>query len=248
MNITEDMHVHSTFSDGRSTLYENVEAAITRGLRRFASVDHVRRDTTWLPTYIGEVGRLKKAFRGRLEIEVGVEAKILNELGELDLPPNIDGVDCILAADHQFPLGDRCYNPTEICGFVRAGTITPSALVDALLTSYDRVMRRYRNQNVILAHPFSILPKVGLSESQIADESIRLLARRARETGTRVEISERWRCPSARIAGMLDERGVGIYFSTDSHAAEDIGRYDYVAGVARQLRSARALREGDGRA
>jgi histidinol phosphatase-like PHP family hydrolase len=46
--LDEDFHVHSTFSDGESTLVENVRAARERALRTLCLVDHVRRDTARL--------------------------------------------------------------------------------------------------------------------------------------------------------------------------------------------------------
>ena len=41
--LDEDFHVHSTFSDGESSLAQNVRAARERGLRTLCLVDHVRR-------------------------------------------------------------------------------------------------------------------------------------------------------------------------------------------------------------
>jgi len=48
----EDFHVHSTFSDGASTLAENVRVARERRLRTLCLVDHVRADTAWLPDFV----------------------------------------------------------------------------------------------------------------------------------------------------------------------------------------------------
>jgi hypothetical protein len=49
------MHVHSTFSDGRNTLEENVAQAERVGLRALRCVDHVRTDTKWVPTFTAAV-------------------------------------------------------------------------------------------------------------------------------------------------------------------------------------------------
>ena len=49
----------------------------------------------------------------------------------------------------------------------------------------------------VLAHPFSILPKMGLTEADIPDDALALLAGRCRETGTPVEVNEKWRCPGS---------------------------------------------------
>jgi histidinol phosphatase-like PHP family hydrolase len=49
--LDEDYHVHSTFSDGESSIVQNVRAARERGLRTLCLVDHVRRGTEWLPEF-----------------------------------------------------------------------------------------------------------------------------------------------------------------------------------------------------
>ena len=43
--IAEDMHVHSTFSDGKGSIAENIAEAERLGLRRMTCVDHVREST-----------------------------------------------------------------------------------------------------------------------------------------------------------------------------------------------------------
>src|SRR3984957_19709133 len=104
VGLDEDFHVHSTFSDGASTLAQNVAAARDRGLRTLCLVDHVRQDTAWVPEFTAAVA----PYRGQhgLRVLAGVEAKILDTAGHLDLPPglrNIGGIDLVLIADHQFP-------------------------------------------------------------------------------------------------------------------------------------------------
>src|ERR1700729_2896982 len=102
VGLGEDFHVHSTFSDGASTLAENVAAARERGLRTLCLVDHVRQDTTWVPEFAAAVA----PYRGEpgLRVLAGVEAKILDTCGHLDLPAQLDdSVDLVLVADHRVP-------------------------------------------------------------------------------------------------------------------------------------------------
>ena len=100
--LDEDHHVHSTFSDDAvSTVAENVRAARDRGLRVVCLADHVRQSSPWVPEFVAAVRELRPA--PGLEVLAGVEAKILNGAGELDLPPSLPGVDRVLIADHQYP-------------------------------------------------------------------------------------------------------------------------------------------------
>src|ERR1700685_314227 len=99
--LDEDFHVHSTFSDGESSLAENVQAARERALRTLCLVDHVRRGTAWLPELTPAVAPFRTQPGPR--VLAGVEAKILDTSGRLDLPSGLDGIDLVLIADHQFP-------------------------------------------------------------------------------------------------------------------------------------------------
>lgn len=223
----EDMHVHSTFSDGKHTVAQNLAQAEQLGLRRFACVDHVRIDSTYVPDFVAEVHR-QRPGRG-MDVFVGVEAKILNGSGLLDLPSDLRGVDLLYAADHQFPLGERCYKPREIRQRLEEGSLTAAQVFTALIAATEGVLHRY--PRVVLAHLFSIIPKVGLREDDIPDSSIAALAWAAKCTSAAIEIDERWRCPSARTIQLFFQAGVPIFSSTDSHTKETIGIYSYVSDV-----------------
>ena len=59
MNARQDMHVHSTFSDGRDPIEDNVAEAEALGLTALDCVDHVRADTDWVPDYVAAVRRIR---------------------------------------------------------------------------------------------------------------------------------------------------------------------------------------------
>ena len=106
----QDMHVHSTFSDGNNTIEENIEEAESLGLQQLTCVDHVRVDTDYLPDYVEAIEHLRPTTG--IELICGIEAKLLNTAGDLDLPPVLpEGIDRIYAADHQVPLADGPHHP-----------------------------------------------------------------------------------------------------------------------------------------
>ncbi len=228
IRLDEDLHVHSTFSDGKGTVEENVAAATELGLRRLGCVDHVRANTTWVPEFVREVRRHQR--KGGPHLLACVEAKLLDTHGRLDLPENIEGIDRVFVADHQFPLPGRCAAPGEVKALLEGGTYTAADAVDMLVTAYVCSLRCA--PRVVFAHLFSILPKVGLCEEDVGEGQLLRLAHAIRHAGAWVEIDERWRCPSMRIARLLAAHGVSLVASTDAHLAKRIGRYDYVASVA----------------
>lgn len=231
LDLTVDAHVHSTFSDGRDRPGTNVARASALGLHSIGLVDHVRVDTSWLPDYVRTVDGLKR--RSALDVTCGVEAKLLDTAGRLDMPNLPSGVDWVVAADHQVPLGSAPVPPAKIRQMLVDGEVGPCEVLESLLEATAAAAERH--DNVLVAHLFSALPKCGLSEAIVCDQRVLALARRLAQAGARVEISERWRCPSVRVARIMRSAGVELVASTDSHRAATIGCYDHVREVARSL-------------
>jgi putative hydrolase len=230
----QDMHVHSTFSDGRDTIEDNVAEAERLGLLELTCVDHVRADTAWVGDYAAAVARVDAATPVRLAC--AVEAKLLDTSGHLDLPSGLEGVDAIYAADHQVPLADGPYAPREVKALIADGTVSAIEVIVAIVTSTSAALRRH--STVVIAHMFSVLPKLGLSEDQVPPALLDELAEVAAQTGARIEISERWRCPGPRTLRPFRHRGVPILLSTDSHRSDTIGRYSYCISVLAELADA----------
>lgn len=220
----QDMHVHSTFSDGNNTIEENIEEAESLGLEQLTCVDHVRVDTDYLPDYVAAIERLRPTTG--VELICGIEAKLLNTAGDLDLPPELPaGIDRIYAADHQVPMIDGPHHPRDVKAGLEDGSITSETVIGSIIEATAGACEKY--DDVVIAHMFSILPKVGLEEAAVPEEALAGLAETAARTGSMIEISERWSCPDARTLRPFVEAGVPVLMSTDSHKREHIGRYEF---------------------
>ena len=229
--LDEDFHVHSTFSDGASTLAENVAAARERGLRTLCLVDHVRRDTAWVPEFTAAVA----PYRGQpgLRVLAGVEAKILDTRGHLDLPARLDDrVDLVLVADHQVPSAAGPVHPATVLREMENGTTTAAQIIEDLCRATANAVSPARcPRRPLLAHLFSVLPKVGLAEDDIPGSVLAELAWRIARSGALVEVNEKWSCPSPRTVAALAAAGVPLVAGSDSHHCRDIGRYESVAAT-----------------
>ena len=222
--LDEDFHVHSTFSDGASTLAENVESARDRELRTLCLVDHVRRDTAWVPDFIAAVGQYR--HQPGLRVLAGVEAKILDTSGQLDTPPDLSGIDLVLIADHQFPSDDGPVHPAEVRAAISCGGMTAAEAIERLCeATANSLGTSFRS---LLAHLFSVLPKIGLNEAMVPDPLLTHLAKRVAHAGTMIEVNEKWSCPSVRTVTAMATAGVSLVAGSDSHHCRNIGIYDSV--------------------
>ncbi|MFJ9082604.1 PHP domain-containing protein [Streptomyces sp. NPDC102384] len=250
--LGSDLHTHTDFSDGHDPLDRVVAAAEAAGLHTLVVTDHVRADTSYLPEYVAAVRAARNHTRVRLVC--GVEAKIMDTEGRIDLPDDLTGIDHIAIADHRFPLPEGPAHPDEVRERIEAGTLTPAEALDHLLTATTRAVARVpAGRTAHLAHLFSVLPKAGLEESALEGSALNErapdgsaldathlapLARACRQHNVAVELNEKWRCPTPRTAALLARAGVRLAAGSDAHHADAVGVFPWVA---------QALTETEGR-
>jgi putative hydrolase len=116
---------------------------------------------------------------------------------------------------------------------IDVGLMTPEETVDGLIDATVHAIGRtaeagHRPQ---LAHLFSLLPQLGLDESDVDSAQLDRLARACRDGGAAVEVNEKWGCPGPAAIAAFRAAGVELVPSTDSHQAEDVGRYQRVPGL-----------------
>ena len=75
--VNVELQVHTTWTDGRSTIAEQLEGAQRRGLATIAFTKHVRRDTNWFVGFAAAVREEARRFP-ELTVLVGCEAKALD--------------------------------------------------------------------------------------------------------------------------------------------------------------------------
>jgi DNA polymerase (family X) len=105
-DITTDYHIHSTWSDGKSTIAQNVEMAIAKGLQSIAIVDHSQGLKIAHGLSVEDVLAKKQeiiTLRSQypnIKILMGSEVDIKSD-GSLDYPDEIlDQLDLVVAAIH----------------------------------------------------------------------------------------------------------------------------------------------------
>ena len=105
-----DFHTHSTLDDGKSTLEEMAAAAYDLGLTHFGFSGHSFEEYGQdfclpkknVPIYLEAARKLQEAYRGRMEVFVGME---LDYFGE-----NPGGLDYVIGSAHWVTQGEAaCY-------------------------------------------------------------------------------------------------------------------------------------------
>ncbi|MGB3763769.1 MAG: PHP domain-containing protein [Ornithinimicrobium sp.] len=225
-----DWHTHSDVTDGADPLSAMVDAGRAAGLHTLGLSDHVRADTTWLPDYVATVRGLG---HGEMSLRCGVEAKMLDSSGALDAPPGLEALDYLLIADHQYPSAQGPVHPRVVSEQVASGALGPETVISTVIAATAAAVAA-SPVPAIVAHLFSLLPKCGVDESLVHEDMLEPLITAARRAEARVEVNEKWRCPSKRVVDHLSRYGVEITAGSDAHRAVDVGRWSYLREVTAQ--------------
>jgi putative hydrolase len=222
-----DLHTHSDLTDGTASPEAMATAAQAAGLHTWGLSDHVRVDSDWVVEYAARVRGLR---RDGLLIRCGVEAKMLDRSGRLDLPRSLPELDYVLVADHQFPGPDGPVHPREVARRIEARETASDEVLETLVAATCAAVASspYRP---IVAHVFSLLPKLGLTEADLTREHLAALADGCLRAGAAIEINEKWRCPTLATIAALSDAGVELVAGSDAHRSDDVGAWSYLDTV-----------------
>lgn len=94
-----DYHIHADVTDGNMKINEIIKECKKLGLKRIAITEHISKNPTY--DWFNFRDNIKKIKVSGLKILVGVEAKVLNEKGELNVSERIlKEADIVLGSVH----------------------------------------------------------------------------------------------------------------------------------------------------
>jgi len=213
-DIRGDLHVHSTFSDGISSIEEIVNKAIELGYEYIAITDHSKSlkiarglDEGRLREQLEHIKNLNQKVKG-IRILTGMEVDILPD-GSLDMNDDIlKELDVVIASIHS--------------GFKQDQKTLTSRIVNACHNPYVK----------IIAHPTGRL----IGRRAAYDVDMDKVMEAAAETGTVLEINsspDRLDLNDVHVKRAA-EMGIKIAIDTDAHSTEALSDMRYGVWVARR--------------
>lgn len=213
-DIKGDLHMHSTYSDGASSIEELVIKAISLGYSYIAITDHsftlsvanaMTRDKFF--SIYEEVKRLREKYRG-FEILVGMEVDIFGD-GELDCHKDIlDMLDVVVIAIHS--------------RFQMSKKQMTKRIVKAM--SHPRAN--------VLAHPTGRL--LGVRDSYEVDIEELLNAARNYQVALELNASPLRLDITSDVCRRAKELGAKVCINTDSHSIDQMDNMYLGVGTARR--------------
>ena len=110
---SSDMHMHSTWSDGKGSPEDIISKATEIGLKRICITDHLRRESTYYQDAYHEICKLRSS--ADIEVYTGFEAKIEDFNGNIDASTeNLKLADLSIASVHRFPIGRKLLDARDV--------------------------------------------------------------------------------------------------------------------------------------
>ena len=232
----KDFHVHTTFSDGRSTPEEVVQAAIALGMTDLGFSDHsyTAFDTRYclskdrIPRYRAEIAALKEKYESQIRILCGIEQDFWSDEPATEYDYVIGSVHYIRLGDTYIPVDEGNQILKDAARDCFDGDIY--TLIEEYFNTVARVVQK-TGANII-GH-FDLISKFNETGELFDDTHPRYIAAwqaaadRLLETGVPFEIntgaiSRGYRTtpyPAAPIREYLRTRGAKFLLSSDSHRA-----------------------------
>lgn len=215
-DLRGDVHMHTTASDGRSSIREMADAAIACGYQYIAITDHSKNlamtnglDEKRALEHIARIREVDGEMKGKIRVFAGIEVDILAD-GALDLADEVLAqMDVVIASVHT--------------RFEQSREEMTARVLRAIENPYVRILGHPTGRLLLRREPFAL--DTGSVLRRAAELGVAMEHNAAPE---RLDLNDR----DLRLA---KELGCKIVINSDSHDCRNLGKMGY--GV-RQLRRA----------
>ena len=234
-----DLHVHTSFCDGKNTAEEMAEAALAAGIDTLGFSGHsytsfdggycMSPEATEL--YRAEALRLREKYKGRLNILLGVEQDIF-----ADYPAT--GFDYVIGSVHYFKIDGRFFPVDKSAAVQRAvaNEYFGGDMIGLACLYFEEASRAVEATGADIVGHFDLITKFNEGGALFDESDPRYVdawqraALRLLDSGALFEINtgaitRGYRTspyPSAAIRAFLREHGAKFVFSSDSHRKDSL--------------------------
>lgn len=212
-----DFHLHTSFTDGTDTVESCIRSALGQGLKTIAFSEHVslseERLNAWFQTFLDEVDRCRQAYP-EIEIYTGVEAKVLDYEGNLNVPQYcIESVDFLMGVVHTYPGEASMGFATNVV------KLSPDA---ARATELRASLAVLENPQVsVIGHVGAVYSKYF---GQLPLVDFNKVIEKAAERGVAFEVNARYHKTFMKdLLALCVEHRASVTLGSDAHTPESVG-------------------------
>jgi len=230
-----NLHTHTTYSDGKGTVRENIESAIKKNIISLGFSDHsfTPCDTSYCmmledyEKYCTEVKALAAEYKNDIPVFLGIEKDYYSEIDR-------NMFDYVIASVHYIVRGGDCYaidhtaKDQQDC----RDNVFGGNMMDFVKCYYEMVMEQAQACKPDVIGHFDVIEKFSIMPEE-SDEYIRITEDALRETFKHCKrfevntgaISRGWRktpYPAFHLLTLLRELGGEIVINSDSHHPDNL--------------------------
>lgn len=204
-----DFQMHTTWTDGQSSVREMIDSARAAGLAAMAITEHVNEASAWYPQFVADV-QAARADAGGMQVFYGAEIAAADFHGGLKAEPERIETEIVLGVVHRYP--------KEGGGFWTFDEVKKEDAVALELRALEGLAKGGRID--VLGHPggttfkkFGPFPYEWMEPAFIA----------ARDHGVAVELNTKYLWDPAGALAVLRRVNPLVSFGSDAHRAADVG-------------------------
>ncbi len=237
-----NLHTHTNYCDGKSSAAEMARTAYEKGFSAlgFSSHGYTPFDVSWcmhsdkLNSYINEISELKREYKGRMDIYLGLERDLYSEIDGFKYDFVIGGVHYVnfdgkmLAVDESADIFSdivKRYFGGDAMGFVKAYYREVSKLAsrdDIDIVAHFDLITKFNSINPMFDESSAEYQKAALCalDAFCGTDKIFEINSGAFIRGLRSQMY-----PADFLLKEINKRGFGIVISGDCHSSSELGAY-----------------------
>ncbi len=229
------LHTHTTFSDGKHSVRENIESAISKNMRSIGFSDHsfTACDPSYCmqledyPVYLSELRAVKAEYAKELPVFVGIEKDYYSEIDRGEFDYVIGSVHYIVRGGVCYPIDHtRAQQETCVRDAFGGSVLDMAKCYFEMVAEHTCIARPDIVGHFDVLNKFSYMPEYDDKFMAVAEESLRECIKWCKlfevNTGG---MARGWRknpYPNTHLLKLLCELGGGVVLNSDSHHKDNL--------------------------